>query len=270
MMRAMQDECLAGNYETFCIDYAMNHQRERVCLEQMLSRKCDGIITVPSKFDTLADLLNEFWETHLPCVTMGLPGDIGDIKIDGIDVNIESGITAAVDHLVTLGHTKIVFAGSWSQESFNAERRFGGFNKAMKRHGLNFSQEENTLYHFSGNQLIDGRKLAEMILEKLPETTGIIATNDYLAIGMMQILNQKGIKVPDDISIVGTDNTWIGQSWIVPLTSIDQRAKDQAKVAVEMLFARMETDEWDAPKHIEWITSLIVRQSTGPVSKNQR
>ena len=269
LMRAMQDECLGREYEAFCMDYAMDHQRERACLEQMLSRRCDGIITMPSKFDILGDLLNEFWDAKLPCVALGLPADIGDIKIDGIDVDIESGINAAVGHLVSLGHERIVFAGSWPEESFNAERRFGGFEKAVKEHGLGFSSERNTLYHFSGNQVVDGRVLAETILEKIPETTGIIATNDYLAIGMMQLLNQKGIRVPDDVSIVGTDNTWIGRSWTVPLTSISQRAGGQAKAAVEMILARLEKDEWDDPKHMEWFTSLEVRESTGPAKRTE-
>ncbi len=265
LLRSLQNACLRRGYEVFCVDYALDHKREIACLEQMLGKRCDGVITVPSRFDSIRGLLDEFWESGIPCVSIGLPRDIGELRIDGINVAIESGIEASVKHLVSLGHKKIVFAGSWSEDSFNTEARFGAFEKIMNECGLEYAVGKNALYRFSGNQIVDGRLEAEKILEQFPETTAIIATNDYMALGLFQTLSLHGVRVPEDISIIGSDSTWIGESWVVPLTSIDQRTAEQTEVAVDMLFSRLDSSDWGDPKHVDIHSTLNVRKSTGPV-----
>jgi DNA-binding LacI/PurR family transcriptional regulator len=137
----------------------------------------------------------------------------------------------------------------------------------LLKHHLPFDPEKNIYYHFTGDQYEDGRQMGCDLLEKYPQTTAVIGANDHLIIGMMQSFMTMSVRVPEDISLVGTDNTRIGQNWIVPLTSIDQRTTDQAQAASELLFERITSETWNEPKHITWNAGLVVRKSTGIVKQ---
>ena len=265
LLKGVQTVCSHYGYSLISMDYNMDIEQEHNCLERMLGRQCDGIITIPSRFEPVKDLIEEFWNSRLPCVTLGVPRDIGDVKIDSARVDIAKGVEAAVDHLVALGHRHIVFAASWPREIGASMERFGGFESGLKKNGLRFNPEKNICYYFTGNQLEDGKYLGKEILKTHPEATAIIGVNDYLTIGLMQSLMSMGVRIPEDISLVGTDNTWIGRNWAVPLTSIDQKTGELAKFATELLFKRMRDEQWDEPRHILLDAALAVRNSTGRV-----
>ncbi len=263
--KGSQAVCLRHGYQLIAVEYCLDINQERVCLEQMLGRRCDGIITMPSRFEPIRDLIEEFWDSSLPCVVIGLPFDLTEgVNIDGLRIDITSGMEAAIDHLVGLGHRNIMMAASWPKECGGCGR-YDAFERGLLKHGLPFDPQKNIYYHFTGDQYEDGRQIGRDILKMYPQTTAIIGANDHLIIGMMQSFMMMGVRVPEDISLVGTDNTQIGQNWVVPLTTIDQRATDQANVATELLFERIKRDEWDEPKHITWNAELVVRKSTGLV-----
>lgn len=265
LLKGVQAVCSYHGYSLISMDYNLDIKQERNCLERMLGRQCDGIITIPSRFEPVKDLIEEFWNSRLPCVTLGVPHDIGKVKIDSVRVDLAKGMEAAVDHLVALGHQHIVFAASWPREIGARMERFGGFESGLRKNGLPFNSGKNICYYFTGNQLEDGKYLGKEILRAYPEATAIIGTNDYLAIGLMQSLTSMGVRVPEDISLVGADNTWIGRNWSVPLTSIDQKTDEMAKAASELLFERMKCEQWDEPRHILLDAALAVRASTGHV-----
>ncbi|MFA5865709.1 MAG: LacI family DNA-binding transcriptional regulator [Phycisphaerae bacterium] len=264
-LKGAQAVCLSHGYQLITIEYCLDINQERACLEQMLGRRCDGIITMPSRFDPVKDLIEKFWGARIPCVVIGLPFDMTEgIKIDGVRIDITPGMEAAIDHLVTLGHRDILLAASWPKEC-GGGGRYDVFEQVLRKNNLPFDPQKNIYYHFTGDQHEDGRQMGRDILKKYPRTTAIIGANDHLIIGMMQSLMEIGVRVPEDLSLIGTDNTRNGQNWVVPLTSIDQRATDQARAATELLFERMKSENWAEPKHITWNAGLVVRKSTGPV-----
>jgi LacI family transcriptional regulator len=263
-IKSVQATCLSRNYQLITIEYCLDIKQERACLEQMLGRRCDGIITIPSQFEPTRDLIKEFWDSRVPCVVIGLPFYMAEgVKIDGLRIDITSGIQAAIDHLAALGHQHIVLAASWPKEC-GGGGRYDAFEGGLRKNNLPFDPQKNIYYHFTGDQYDDGLKMGRDILEKYPQTTAVIGANDHLIIGMMQSFMTMGVRVPEDVSLVGTDNTRIGQNWIVPLTSIDQRTADQAQAAAELLFERIKSETWDEPKHITWNAGLVIRKSTGP------
>jgi len=262
----VEKQCIDRKYRMVAIDFGKDASRERLCLEEMLQRRCDGIVTFMSRFEPLKDLIEEFWFSKMPCVVIGLPTDIGGIRIDGVTVDMGPGIEQAVDHLMELGHREIVLAASWPREGGTGGERVEGLQKAFKRHGLEYSQD-SVFYRYSGDQLQDGLVTAKELLRAKPETTAIIGTNDLQATGIMRGLSTIGLSVPGDISLVGTDNTWIGQNWPVSLTSIDQNTRIQTQMATTMLFDRLKSQEWDEPTHVNMDTKLVIRESTGPVRK---
>jgi LacI family transcriptional regulator len=264
--RAVEIECFARGYQVMGVEFSLDAIRERLCLEQMLERRCDGFIAFVSRFEPLKDLIEEFWTNRLPFVVAGLPSDIGDINVDGIKVDVNGGVEMAVDHLVTLGHRNIVLAASWPSECGSQRDRFPGLERGLRKHGLNFSSH-NIFSHYTGNQLDDGHYAAGELLKLQPKTTAVIGVNDLFITGFMRGLSEMGIKVPGDISLIGTDNTWISRQWLVSLTSIDLKVSEQAHLATEILFNRLNTQNWSEPRHAMVSTDLVIRESTGLVRK---
>ncbi len=260
-LRGVEETCLEHKYQLVTMEYALDAAREYSCLEQMLERRCDGVIAFISRFTPLKNLLEEFWKIHLPCVVAGLPGDVGESKIDGTQVDIGKGIELAVEHLVKLGHRNIVMIASWPKES-SGGGRVEGLKVAFAKHGLRYD-DESVFVHYTGNQLRDGYEATRELLTKQPDTTAIIGTNDILITGVMRYLSECGLSVPKDISLVGTDNTWIGQYWPVALTSIDCKTQIHAKSAANLLFGRLNDKQWKEPQRLTFTPSLVIRESTG-------
>lgn len=262
-LREVEQECLARGFQLVAMEYAMDAARERLCLERLLGRQCDGVIAGISRFEPLKSLLNEFWESRIPCVVAGLPSDIGTSPVDGTSIDIGEGVELAVDHLVELGHRNITMISSWPKETAGAGR-IPGLQSAFEKHDLKYD-DSSVFRHYTGNQLRDGYEASRKLLVDKPETTAIIGVNDLLVAGVMRGLSEMGLQVPRDISLVGTDNTWIGEYWPVAQTSIDLKTQAHAKAVANLLFDRLDDKDWKAPKHLRFQADLVVRESTGPV-----
>lgn len=264
--RALEEECFARNYQVLGMEFALDAKRERACLERMLERRSDGIVAFISRFEPLKDLVEEFWTRRLPCIVAGLPEDIGNIKVDGLYVDINHGVEMAVDHLVELGHRHIVLAASWPSECNSGKGRFVGLKRGLEKHGLNLTSA-SVFSRFTGNQVADGHYAAKELFKNHPETTGVIGVNDLFITGFMKGLSEMGLKVPEDVSLVGTDNTWVAQQWPVSLTSIDLNMEKQACNAADILFDRLKKQDWSQPRHAVIKSNLIIRESTCPARK---
>ena len=262
--RAVEEGVLSRGHRPAITEYAADPARERACLEQLLERRYDGIIAFFIRFEPLKDLLHEAWEGRIPCVAAGMTPDVGSGKLDGTYVNIGIGIEQAVDHLVALGHREIVFIADWLPQSGAGVDRLTAMRSAFARHGLTYD-EATAVVRVTGPELEEGCRAARELMSRKPAPTAIIGVNDYLVVGVAKGLAEIGLRVPRDVSLVGADNTWIAQYWPVGLTSIDLKTKEHAAAAVEILFDRLDSDEWGDPRRIRLETSLVIRESTGPV-----
>lgn len=261
LLQAVQDLCHARDYQIFPMDYRNDEGLARKCLEQMLERHCDGCIAGLMRFAPLRPIIEEFWASKIPLVAAGLPEDINETQVDGYRGDYSKGILEAVDHLAKLGHREIVFAGSWADEVGVASDRFAFLQAAFRDHGLKWSPKR-IVRTWSGSQLEDGYTSARTIFGSQPQTTAILGINDLFCAGLMRGLSEMGLRVPADVSIVGTDDTWVAQYWPVPLTSISQCTKLQAAFAVETVFERLEAPEWGPPKRMTLVSELKMRAST--------
>jgi LacI family transcriptional regulator len=265
-LEIIEQQCKVRGYQVVPIDFGMDSNRERACFEQMLGRRCDGIISFVSHLDPLKDLVEEFWVSKIPCVIWGLPDDVGSLRIDGCTVDMSIGLEKAVKYLKDMGHRKILIGASWPEESDAGTYRIKGFSECFAKFGLSFS-EKNVLYRYTGNLLEDGMKVARDYLESRRDATAMIGVNDLFITGFYRGITEKGLRVPEDISLVGTDNTWVGQYWQTALTSIDLKAHEGARIITDVLFERLETQDWGDPRYICLRSDLIIRESTGPARK---
>lgn len=264
LLRTIEETCLVCNYQMLTLEYALDAKRERACLEEMLRRRCDAVIASVTRFDDTRDLLEEFWG-QLPCYVVGLPGKdvIGSLMIDGSIVDLSKGFEEAVEHLYAFGHKNIGYVQSVPPENTDKSRNVGlshGFSK------LDLPFDNDAVFScFSGNQMQDGEKAMTELLSRRPDITAVICTNDMVACGALKAMSNRGLSCPGDISVIGADNTWLATQWHVSLTSIDQNTRELAKTAVSSVFERLNSNDWGQRRVTYSDSSLVVRDSTGPV-----
>ncbi|HEU5156690.1 MAG TPA: LacI family DNA-binding transcriptional regulator [Streptosporangiaceae bacterium] len=222
---------------------------EAEAVEAFLEMRVDGLVLL----SVVPDSLNEA-AASVPVVI------VGERDVSGVDIVVdddELGARLAVDHLVELGHQRI--AHIEGSPSTTARYRRAGYEQAMSQYGL------------SGHIVVEpgdfteegGYRATRALLTRRPRPTAIFAPNDLVAIGALSAADELGLRVPDDLSVVGYDNTHLAAIRHISLTTVDQPRRDMGRVAAELLCARID-DELREPRQTLVVPHLVTRATTGP------
>ncbi len=198
---------------------------------------------------------------------LGIPFVLIDSYIDSPDVyriglEDEKGTYIATKHLLENGHRVIAFASPTIRAGGVVEKRFQGYCRALEEYGVAFDPSLVFNQEFS---VEEGRKLGYVLSEK-PEITGIVASADILAAGIMTGMREKGVSVPRDKSIVGFDDNYLCQLTNPALTTIHQDAEKKGILATEMILAQMRDEPMDAHSVILPV-SLVERESVRNINQ---
>ncbi len=182
---------------------------------------------------------------------------IGDSEnFDSISLSMKTAITDVVDCLLEKGHTDIAFIG----ETLTGGK-FKLFEQAMQEKGIKINNdyviERKERFEEAGYYATN----ILMTMEKVP--TAIVAAYDSIAIGAMKSIYEHGLRIPEDISLVGMDDNREAAYLNVPLTSITSYSEDLCEIAVDLLFDRMENKGKGKIKKIKVSTELVKRESVG-------
>lgn len=170
----------------------------------------------------------------------------------------------AAEHLIGLGHRTLVFAtASLSVRQY--QERLTGIRRAMKRRGLPDSAL-TVLEEGVKGSTADGRRAAERILEHKIPGTGILCGNDLMAIGLSAALMRAGVRIPQDVSVVGYDDIELAQSGPLALTTVSQPKQNMGRTATQLLIEESEAGNRHAHQQIVFQPELVVRESTAPYS----
>lgn len=184
---------------------------------------------------------------------------IGDSEnSDSILLSTKSAIRDAIDYLSDNGHTNIAFIGEKLSKV-----KMKNFIEAMENKGLKINDD----YIIEGNERFEeaGYTAMNNLLSMKIRPTAIIAAYDNIAIGAMRSIYEHGLKIPEDISIIGMDDNRSSSYTNVPLTSITLYIKDLCEIAVDLLFERIENGDNNKIKKIKVSTDLTKRQTVGKV-----
>jgi DNA-binding LacI/PurR family transcriptional regulator len=177
--------------------------------------------------------------------------------LDTVGVDDFAGGQLAVAHLADLGHRRIahIHAGS----AAGAPRRKRGYEKAMKERGL-----EDHIQLVQGDYTEQGgAKAMTELLHGGTVPTAVFAPNDASALGAMEVIDDAGLRIPDDISLVGFDNLTMAGLHRIALTTVGQPRTDLGKEAVHLVLERLDENRQSA-RHIIVAPTLVVRSTTGP------
>ncbi|WP_303013436.1 substrate-binding domain-containing protein, partial [Rodentibacter pneumotropicus] len=178
-----------------------------------------------------------------------------------IDDNSFTGGYLATKHLLDCGHKKIgIIAGELSKTT--ARTRYEGFEKAMAEANLEINKDWVMEGHFEPE---DGYECMNKILAQADLPTAVFCCNDVMALGAISAITEKGLRVPDDISIIGYDNIHSSRFYAPPLTTVHQSKSRLGAQAVNLLFERIsqkDKDDLAQPQsRIDIHPELVVRKS---------
>lgn len=226
-------------------------------IQQLMARRLDGIVVASSGED-----LSSFERMERNAV----PYVLIDRELTGLDANfvgINDKVAGrmATEHLIDMGCRRV--AHIRGRDNSTGIRRFEGYKQALAGKGLHFSED---LVVARSSVDVDSTRLGaeamRLLLELNPRPDGVFAYNDPLAIGAMNAILDKGLRIPEDIAVIGCGNLHYDASLRVPLSSIDQHNAVIGERTGNILLTLIESKTSVQPMSVVLDPSLVVRAST--------
>jgi DNA-binding LacI/PurR family transcriptional regulator len=223
------------------------------CVRRMLERKVDGVAIMTSEMDM--GMIKDLARRGVPLVFLDV-GHVGH-RMSHVLIDYANGIRQAVDHLIDLGHRRVGFIAG-PLDLLSARMRRQAFLDSVRARGI---APEQKLVREGTHTAEGGQQAMTALLKQTRRPTAVVCSNDWTAIGALHAIDAAGLRVPDDISIVGFDDIPLASYTRPPLTSVRMSARDVGSTAFDALFRliggdRLEGDVYQVP------TQLVVRQST--------
>jgi LacI family transcriptional regulator len=258
MVYAIEERAYELGYDLLLAHTSNLVEREAMCIRRLLSRRVDGLFISPVyRMETDARSYRELHASKTPVVLLGSPAAFCS-QFVSVQTEELAASFVATQHLLQLGHKRIAyFTGPlpalWAQE------RYEGFRRAHRDAGL---EVDDRLVFHAGSTIEDGAKAALQFANEKCDATAIQAVNDLVAIGCAETLLQQGLRIPQDLSLVGFGNVLVAEHFRVPLTTIRQPKFRLGNAAVDTMQQLLRGEPVENKR---LPGELVVRESTaGP------
>lgn len=253
---AIEEHAYELGYDILLAQTANSPEREEACLRRFLSRRVDGVFVAPVyRMAVESRIYQELAARRIPTVLLGHPAPFCSqfVHVESDDL---LGSYSATQHLLKLGHKRIAFfsgplAAPWTQE------RFEGYRRALREVGLDV---DDKLIFQAGRTIDDGSKAVLQLINENCDATAIQNVSDPVAVGCARSLLNQGLKIPQDISVVGFGNILLGEHFAVPLTTVRQPKFRLGLAAVETMRQLLSGGRAESKR---LPAELLVRQSSG-------
>ena len=256
IIRAAERQASVNDLQCFlCQNHSLPEEMERQ-LAALQEYRVDGILIAPSSSNAKPDVYHALIQHKIPFVLVDVP--ITDVKAPFIgNDNVLTGRLAA-EHLLSLGHRRIAVVRGF-HENPGSQERFMGHCMALEKAGVKVDQE---LIVGDGFDFEAGCNAVSTLLERKVGFTALVAPSDIVALGAIRMLSKKGLRVPDDVSVIGCGNLDISSMISTSLTTIDQNSEELGHRAMDLLILQIEGKGKVNPRVIIK-PKLVVRESTG-------
>ncbi|HKQ40459.1 MAG TPA: LacI family DNA-binding transcriptional regulator [Verrucomicrobiae bacterium] len=259
VVMAIEDQAHEAAYDLLVAHSLNIPEREEMVVRRMLSRRIDGLFLAPVyRMEPTAPIYDELQRRNVPTVLLGHRAPFCE-KFANVETDDASASYLATKHLIGLGHRRIAFF-TGPPVAPSSQERLEGYRRALREENI---QWDDRLIFTAGSTIEEGEKAALQLLDERPSATAIQAVNDLVAIGAATIFLKQGLKIPDDLSIVGFGNVLVSEHFRVPLTTVRQPKLRLGAAAMDQM-ARLLRNE--RPETQRLPAEIVIRDSTGKPS----
>ncbi|HEX7974915.1 MAG TPA: LacI family DNA-binding transcriptional regulator [Anaerolineales bacterium] len=254
LARGVEDTASSAGFNVIFCNTDESEAKEQRYLQLLLQKQVDGMLLVPARSRPDPVLTVRKQGTPVVVLDRCVPG----VEADVVRCDSEDGAYRLVRLLLDLGHRRIAALTGHTDVS-TAEDRAAGYRRALAEAGL--AGEETVLYGAFNQE--SGYAMARQALSLRPAPTGIFAANNFIAIGALKALQEQGLSVPQDISMVAFDDLPPGLITFSFMTVASQPAYEMGRVGTSLLLGRLSSAEPAPYQEIVLPIEIITRQSAG-------
>ncbi len=254
VIHGVEEFAYQHNFAVMIGNFGQDQKKEKIYLDILQSEKVDGMIAAPShgKDENIVQVIKNGFS--VVCIDRGLV-DV-DVDVDVVKVNNKEGVFGAIEYLIELGHTRIAHITGHPLIPTTLER-VAGYEAAMHKHNVQIDQ---SLIKSSNSDYQSGAQLMTELLDMEEPPSAVFTANNLLTLGALKSIHERGLIIPDDISIIGFDDMYWSMSLNPPLTAVRQSGYDIGKKAAELLLQNILNPN-KLKKNFILSTELIVRKS---------
>lgn len=250
--RGVEDVAYANQFAVLLCNSDENLKKEAFYLDVMRAESVDGIILPPIAERDSAVL--KLAQSGMPVVSVDRT--LNSTAVDTVEVDNFQGAYEAVEHLIKRGHRRIALIAGRPNLSTSRDRR-RGYEEALSAARLPVKPE---YIRVGDNKQASGQALADELLGLSPPPTALFVSNNLMAVGALEAIHRRKLKVPDDVAVIGFDDLPWAEALDPPLTVVRQPAYEVGRAAAEMLLKRLGDNSLPAA----WLRlrpKLILRKS---------
>ena len=262
VIKGIDDSLTKEGYSIILKNTRNSRSLEAKCLEELLQKDIDGLIVEPSK-------------SHVYCRHVNLYDKLDEFKIpyvfiQGQYLQMEEKPSVLMDdckggylvtkHLIELGHREIV--GVFKADDFQGQNRHKGYVKAQQEAGIPYNPE-NVIWFYTEDREVHPYDCIRRMVKNKKRIDAVVCYNDETAVRVISVLRRMGIRVPEDISITGYDNSYMANFGELKLTTIAHPQESLGKMAAELLVELIKNQEIPGEKkHILIEPEIVLGNST--------
>ena len=253
-------------YSSYIHSSLKEPENERQGIEGLLSRGVDGLLISPTEAEQNFHIFRDLAKRRFPLVLLCA---LDQIDAASVTMDNYSGALKVMQHFYDLGHRRIMYIGPRENGTVKA-KRLSGYNSFLQTKNLKssanlvFCEEDDPLY---------GYRVVQKVMRSRRTPSAVFAHNDTLALGVYRGLYEMGLKIPQDVSVVGFDDLPSCGFMFPPLTSVGVPLTELARIAVDLLMQQINQGPSDLskarPKRIVLEPRLVIRNSTARPGKRE-
>jgi LacI family transcriptional regulator len=260
--RGVEDAAQGEGYSLLLCNSDENPGKQKEYIHTMLQQRVDGVLIAP--YDSNAGRLSQLQNLNIPTVVMDR--QVYGWEVDTVRADSISGAYALTQHLINLGHRRIAIISGPSVTS-TAEERVAGYCLALDEAGIEIDPQLILRGEF---RFRSGKMLADQLLEGNLKPTAIVATNNVMSMGVLESINQHGLRVPQDMALVSFDELPDLARFFPFLTVAVQPAYEMGINAAQLLLSRIQASAPLQPRHVILPVRLVLRYSCGRLLQNEQ